>query len=225
MAEYDKVLETAQQALRLNPESGAGYGQLLNGYFAIERLDEAKAAYDKAVALHKDNEWFHEQRYYVAFLQHDEAAMQQQAEWAVGRPEDAAPMLMAQSETAAYRGDLSKARDLMQRAGQQAKEVPNTELVASIMLQAATREGEFGNRELARKQANDGLALKAGRDQMILAAIAFARAGDVAEAQKLADKLNHGFPLDPPVPFGRRDCRGQSLCLFPRARHEPAKGY
>ncbi len=196
MGEYDKVLETARQALRLNPESGAGYGQLLNGYFATERLDEAKAAYDKAVAIHKDNEWFHEQRYYLAFLQRDEATMQQQAEWARGRPEDEGPMLLAESETAAYRGQLSKARELVERAGQQAKEAQNTELVASIMVQAAAREAEFGNREVARKQAADALALKAGRDQMILAAIGFARAGDVAAAQKLADTLNQGFPLD-----------------------------
>jgi len=196
MGEYDKVLETAQQALRLNPESGAGYGQLLNGYFAMDRLDEAKAAYDKAVALHKDNEWFHEQRYYLAFLQHDEAAMQQQAEWARGRPEDAAPMLMAESETAAYHGELSKARDLVQRAGERAKETQNLEMAASIMTQGAAREAEFGNRGLARKQAADALALKAGRDQMIVAALAFARAGDVVEAQELADKLNQGFPLD-----------------------------
>ena len=196
MAEYDKVLETARQALRLNPESGAGYGQLLNGYFAMERMDEAKAAYDKAVALHKDNEWFHEQRYYLAFLQHDEAAMQQQAEWARGRPEDAAPMLMAESETAAYHGELSKARDLVQRAGERAKETQNLEMAASIMTQGAAREAEFGNREVARKQAAEALALKAGRDQMIGAAIAFASAGDEAGARKLADKLNQGFPLD-----------------------------
>jgi serine/threonine protein kinase/tetratricopeptide (TPR) repeat protein len=196
MAEYDKVLETARQALRLNPESGAGYGQLLNGYFAMERLDEAKAAYDKAVSIHKDNEWFHEQRYYIAFLQNDEATMQQQAEWARGRPEDAAPMLLAESETAAYRGKLSKARDLVQRAEQQAKEAQKTELVASIMVQAAAREAEFGNRTLARKEAADAVALNAGRDQMIFAAVSFARAGDVAAAQKLSDKLNQQFPLD-----------------------------
>jgi eukaryotic-like serine/threonine-protein kinase len=196
MGEYDKVLETAQQAVRLNPDSGAGYGEMLNGYFAMERLDEAKAAYDKAVAIHKDNEWFHEQRYYIAFLQHDEAAMQQQAEWARGRPEDAAPMLLAESETAAYRGELSKARALVQRAEQQAKEAQNTELGASIMVQAAAWEAEIGNRELARKQAADALALKAGRDQMIVAALAFSRAGDVAGAQRLADKLNQQYPLD-----------------------------
>src|SRR5208337_2030964 len=129
-------------------------------------------------------------------LRHDEATMQQQAEWARGRPEDEAPMLMAESETAAYRGELSKARDLVQRAGQQAKQAQNLELAASIMVQAAAREAEFGNRELARKQAADALALKAGRDQMIGAAIAFARAGYVAGAQKLADNLNQEFPLD-----------------------------
>jgi len=196
MGAYDKVLETARQAVRLNPESGAGYGEMLNGYMGLERLDEAKAAYDKAVALHKDNEWFHEQRYYMAFLQHDEAAMQQQVDWVRERPQDAALMLMAQSETAAYRGEMNKARDLAQRAAQQAKDTQNLEMAASIMAQAAAREAEFGNRAQARKLAADSLALKSGHDQRVMAAVALARAGDVAEAQKLADKLNQDYPLD-----------------------------
>src|SRR5271167_3443096 len=105
-------------------------------------------------------------------------------------------MLLAASETAAYRGELSKARDLVQRAGRRAKETQNLELAASIMAQSAAREAEVGSREMARKQAADALALKAGHDQMIGAAIAFARAGDLAGAQKLADKLNQEFPLD-----------------------------
>jgi len=195
-AEYDKALETAREAVRLNPDSGAGYGQMLSGYFALERLDEAKAAYDKAVAIHTDNEWFHEQRYYIAFLQHDEVTMQQQVEWARGKPEDEALMLLAESETAAYRGALNKARDLVQRAGRRATETQNLELAASVMAQSAAREAEFGNREMARKQAADALTPKAGRDQMIGAAVAFARAGDAAAAQNLADKLNQEFPLD-----------------------------
>src|SRR5271157_2240693 len=196
MGQYDKVLETARQAVRLNPESGAGYGEMLNGYLGQERLDEAKAAYDKVVAIHKDNEWFHEQRYYMAFLEHDQAAMQQQAEWVRERPQDAALMLMAESETAAYRGELNKARDLAQKAQQQAKDTQNLEMAASLMAQAAAREAEVGNRELARKQAAEALALKAGHDQMIAAAVALARAGDAAGAQKLADKLNQQYPLD-----------------------------
>src|SRR5208283_591641 len=155
-----------------------------------------RTSFDSCKLLNLYNEWFHEQRYYMAFLQNDEATMQQQAEWARGRPEDAAPMLLAESETAAYRGELSKARDLVRMAEEQAKEAQNVDLVASIMMQAATREAEFGNREVARKQATDALALKAGRDQMISAAMAFARTGDLAGAQKLADKLNQGFPLD-----------------------------
>jgi serine/threonine protein kinase/Flp pilus assembly protein TadD len=196
MGKYNEVVETAQEAVRLNSESGAGYGEMLNGYLALERLDEAKAAYDKAVALHKDNGWFHEHRYYIAFLQHDEAAMQQQVDWAREKPQDAALMLMAQSQTAAYRGELSKARDLVQKAQQQATATQNLELAASLMAQAATCEAEFGNRDEARKQATDALSLKAGRDQRIVAAVALGRAGDVAGAQKLADELNQEFPLD-----------------------------
>jgi len=196
MGQYDKVLETARQAVRLNPESGAGYGQMLDGYLGLDRLDEAKAAYDKAVAIHKDNEWFHEHRYYIAFLERDEATMRQQADWVRDRPQDAALMLMAESETAAYRGEMSRARDLVQRAQQQAKDTQNLEMAASLMAQAASREAEFGNRELARQQAADALALKAGRDQMLAAAVALARAGDAAGAQNLADKLNQQYPLD-----------------------------
>jgi tetratricopeptide (TPR) repeat protein len=196
MGEYDKVLETARQAVRLNPDSGAGYGEMLNGYLGLERVDEAKDAYDKAVAIHKDNEWFHEQRYYIAFLQHDETTMRQQVDWAQGRPEDQGSMLMAQSETAARGGELSQARDLVRRAEERTRATQNLELVASMMVQAALREAEFGNDDLARKQATDGLALKAGHDQMILAALVLARAGDVAGAQKLTHKLNQQYPLD-----------------------------
>jgi tetratricopeptide (TPR) repeat protein len=196
MGEYEKVLEMATTAVRLNPDSGAGYGQMLNGYMAQDRLDEAKDMYEKALALHKDNEWFHEQRYQIAFLQHDAAAMQQQTEWVRDRPQDAAMMLMAQSETAAHHGELNQARDLTDRAQQQAKQAQNLEMTASLMAEAAIRESEFGNREQARKQAVDALTLKSGHDQMILAAVALARAGDVARAQKLADKLNQQFPLD-----------------------------
>ena len=196
MGQYDKVVETALQAVRLNPESGAGYGQMLDGYLGLNRLDESKAAYDKAVAIHKDNEWFHEHRYYIAFLERDEAMMRQQADWVRDRPQDAALMLMAESETAAYRGELSKARELVQRAQQQAKDTQNLEMAASLMAQAASREAEFGNREGARKLATDALALKAGHDQRIIAAVALARAGDLATALQLAGKLNQEFPLD-----------------------------
>ena len=76
LGEYEKAVESARQAIRLNPDSGAAYGALVSGYVYLERLDEAKAMYEQAIARHPDIEYLHEQRYYIGFLEHDEAAMQ-----------------------------------------------------------------------------------------------------------------------------------------------------
>jgi len=64
------------------------------------------------------------------------------------------------------------------------------------MLGAAIREAEFGNSERARRGAGAGLALSADHDSKILAALAFARAGERPQAEKLADALARDYPRD-----------------------------
>ena len=51
----------------------------------LGRLDEAKAIYEQAIEKFPDVEFLHEERYQIAFLQHDEAVMQQQIDWAKGQ--------------------------------------------------------------------------------------------------------------------------------------------
>src|SRR5712691_7909373 len=58
------------------------------------------------------------------------------------------------------------------------------------------RVAEFGNAARARQAATDALALSAGRDVELLSALALARAGDVGQSEKLAEKLNREYPLD-----------------------------
>ncbi len=58
------------------------------------------------------------------------------------------------------------------------------------------REAEFGNMADARRLAAAALALAPGQHVRLLAAAAFALAGDSSEARKLADQLNKDFPLD-----------------------------
>jgi hypothetical protein len=135
-------------------------------------------------------------RYYVAFLQNDEAVMQQQMDWARGKPLEESQMLCAESDTAAYHGQLGKARSLSQTAERRAKTAENAEQEALQMALAAAREAEFGNNELARQLAKNALALSHERDESIAAGLALGRAGDVAGAQKIADQLKQKFPLD-----------------------------
>jgi eukaryotic-like serine/threonine-protein kinase len=63
---------------------------------------------------------------------------------------------------------------------------------------AALREAEFGNRVQASRDAIDalGLAPTPGLSVEILAALALARAGDVRQAQKLAEKLDRRYTHD-----------------------------
>ncbi|MDR3749419.1 MAG: protein kinase [Acidobacteriota bacterium] len=195
LGEYEKSVESARQALRLNPDSGAAYGNLVSGYLNLGRLDEAKTMYDQGTAKHPDVAYLHELRYYIAFLEQDEAAMREQVAWATGRP--AEPQLVwADAQTAAYHGELAKAGNQAQAAERRAKDAGNTEQAALNMALFAGIEAEFGNRDVSRQQALAALALNTGRDEMIAAGVALARAGDTGEALRIADKLNHRFPLD-----------------------------
>jgi predicted Zn-dependent protease len=55
---------------------------------------------------------------------------------------------------------------------------------------------ESGNREQARAEAKAAVKLAPNRDVRVMAALALARAGDTAGAEKLAAELDKTFPLD-----------------------------
>jgi|HubBroStandDraft_4_1064222.scaffolds.fasta_scaffold01963_2 serine/threonine protein kinase/tetratricopeptide (TPR) repeat protein len=196
LGEYEKAAESSRQALRLAPESGAAYSNLMGAYVSLGRLDEAKATYEQALPKTPDVEYLHETRYYLAFLQGDEAAMQQQLDWARGKPVAEAQLLWVASNTAAYYGQLARARGMVQRAAQDAKAGQDSERESLLKAMEANREAEFGNFDLARQLAKGALTVNSGRDETITAGMALARAGDIAGAQSIADQLNQKFPLD-----------------------------
>jgi tetratricopeptide (TPR) repeat protein len=70
------------------------------------------------------------------------------------------------------------------------------ETAAGYQAEAALREVESGNRGQARAEANAALKLAPNRDVRAMAALALARAGDTAGAEKLATELDQTFPLD-----------------------------
>jgi tetratricopeptide (TPR) repeat protein len=104
-------------------------------------------------------------------------------------------LISDQSDTSAYHGRLREARSLSQRAVEVAKRADAKEEAAVWQANAALREAELGNPVEARKNTTAALALSAGRDVAVLAALALARAGDTAEAQKLVEKLDKENPL------------------------------
>ena len=91
---------------------------------------------------------------------------------------------------------LKESRELLRRALEAEKRENAKESAAVLEALGALREAEFGNSEIARKAASAALVSFPGKDVKALVSLVFARSGDPAHAQALADELNKRFPSD-----------------------------
>jgi eukaryotic-like serine/threonine-protein kinase len=202
LGEREKELAAAQAALKLNPESGLAYANLVFAYVNLNRLDEAKATAQEAQAKHLDSPSLHFNLYYAAFLQHDAAGMEREAAALMGKPGFEDQILFVESETAAYAGQFSKMRGLARRAVESATRADDKESAAVYEASTGLFEAMVGNTALAKQQAQVALAVSNGRDVESIAAQALALAGDPAQATRLADDLSKRFPQDTIVQSG-----------------------
>jgi eukaryotic-like serine/threonine-protein kinase len=132
----------------------------------------------------------------LAFLKGDTAKMAQLVSGAMGKPGTEDLLLATQADTEGWYGKLKNAHELTGRAMDSAQHNEAKESAAGYQAEAALREVESGNRELARAEANAALKLGPNRDVRVIAALVLARAGGTAVAEKLAAELDKTFPLD-----------------------------
>ena len=201
LGDYDKALAAYQNALKLDPETGNRYAPLVSGYLQLNRLDEAKATGREAEHHNIDYPEVHLNLYWVNFLQHDATGMEREAAGMIGRPGHEDQMLNYEADTAAYGGQIAKARELTQRAVEAARKVDEKEAPALYLANAAVREALLGNSSLAKQQAQAALAISNSRDAEALAAIALGLTDNSMQATRLADDLARRFPQDTIVQF------------------------
>ena len=189
-------MEEFREALRLEPNNAVNYVNLGLAYTALNRLDEAEAVYKQAEERKLESEFLLQSRYWLAFLKGDAAQMAQLVSAAMGKPGSEDLLLATQADTEGWYGKLKNAHELTGRAMDSAQHNDAKESAAAYQAAAALREVESGNREQARAEANAALKLAPNRDVRAIAALALARAGDTAGAEKLAAELDKTFPLD-----------------------------
>jgi DNA-binding winged helix-turn-helix (wHTH) protein/tetratricopeptide (TPR) repeat protein len=194
LGRYEQAISEDLKAIQLNPDYAITYSNLMEVYEPLNRLKEAKATYRKALERRLDGPYLHTDMYVVAFLENDAAEMQRQIDLTTSIPGAEDWLFSQQSDTWAYSGQLTKARELSRRAVESARRNDLNEVAAIWRMNAAVREVEFGNASLAREAIEDGLKLADTRDSQVLAALVLARAGDSARAQALADSLEKRFP-------------------------------
>lgn len=203
LGQLDRSLAEAREAARLYP-SPLSYNAVILRSILTDRLDEAKATYARADARKFDGPYLRENRALLAFLQHDKPTMQEQWRWAVGKPGVDHVLLYGRALTEAYYGHY---RDYRRLSAQATDLAAKANALLAVDDDDALYQAEVGNltqaRQIAEKagkrfqnhQITPPNSMRFGHSQSGLA-LAFARAGDTAQAQHLADSMNQDGPLD-----------------------------
>jgi eukaryotic-like serine/threonine-protein kinase len=196
LAQFEKALQAYREAIQLAPDKISAYVNATLTYQLMDRYDEAKAVFRAARARHLDNDVLRIARYEIAFLERDDAGMQEQIQWAMGKPGSEDRLLKDMSATEAYFGRRAKARELAQKAIAAALRDGVTERSVEHQAYAALQEAQTGNSALARKLAAEVMANQPGDTAKLLIAFTWAETGDVLAAGKLTDQLDREHPVN-----------------------------
>ncbi len=201
LGDYDKSLASYQKALKLGPETGLLYGNLVYSYLSTDRLDEARATAQQAWAHHLDSPWIHLYLYWLDFVQHDNAGMARDVASVTGKPGADDLAFYLEANTAAYGGQLNQARELTGQAAESAKRADDKDTAAGYMAIEAVHEALVGNSLFAKQQAQSALALSPSKEVQSLAGLALALAGDGEQSTRMATNLAKLYPEDTWVQF------------------------
>src|SRR6267154_1869032 len=193
LGQPDRSLAEAREAARLLP-SPWSYGALIQRSIYTDRLDEAKATFDEADVRKFDGTVLRVTRALLAFLKKDKAAMQDQWNWAVGRSDAEPVLLYVRSNVEAYYGHFHLATA-------QTNKADSLRPTGPFKTFHALREAEIGDSAQAEQEAAKALKKVQNRGDQLALALVFARAADIAEAQKLADALSQDSPSDTVVQY------------------------
>jgi tetratricopeptide (TPR) repeat protein len=203
LGDYEPAVVENQKSLKLNPENGITYGNLIYSYLTLDRLDEARAAALEAQAHNLDipNNHFH--YYKIDFLEHDPAGMEHEVAYLIGKPEYEPGTLDMEASTAAGSGSFARARELEQRAIASAQRlgVGGTYRHGQYEEESALREAMAGNMTLAKQHARAAVPLSKDKYIEGRSAVALALAGDLDQATQLANDLATRLPEDTTVQF------------------------
>ena len=188
LGQYEKSAAETEESQKLEPTL-TGFGNLAGNYLSLNRFDDARKVLQDAQARKLDGLILRADDYGLAFLQGKTADMEKDFAWGAGRPGEEDFMLSIQSDTEAYFGRLTRARDFTRRAVDAAVRSDSKEAGAIWQGNGALREAEFGNSAVAKQKIDAALALAPGRDVKVLAAFTLARVGEGGGSKALIAQL------------------------------------
>ena len=191
--QFEKSAAEARQAVRLNPNSVVGYANLGQAFISLSRFADSKEVVDQALHQNLDSTYFHSFRYQIAFVDGDTAAMQQQLDWARGKPDEYVA-LGWQTQTAAFLGQWRRSQDFTRSAIELATRGDAKEVAAQYAVEEALLGAVFGQCSQIKAETSQLPGLERNTPSLTRGALALALCGDAGQAQSIADELTKQYP-------------------------------
>ncbi len=189
LGQYEASLREHQEAVHLAPSS-ITYRYLIYTYLSLNRDEDAAALAREAHGKDLDS-ILETTLYSLAFYRNDTAEMSRQVAARAGKPGQDL-LLALEADTAAYFGQLGRARELSRQASSSAKRAGENETSATYEAVAALREGLFGNANQAGQRIALAKERSGGPDKYYAVVLALAYSENYS--QRLADNFNESFP-------------------------------
>ena len=192
------LYQKATEEVRLNaahfPSDALANGNLAGVLLAQGRYDEAETAL-RHIPQEKSGPRTHSDRYLLALLRSDRAALEQERTWMAQNADDLS-VVSTQARIDLLDGRVQLARQRTQRAVGIALESDLKESAANALLFLANAQALFGEFIAARKSLSEAAKFEDSKNAKVNAARVMALNGQGPEAQHIMDSLVHDHPSD-----------------------------
>ena len=196
--EFERSVEEATEANRLDPSVPFTYANLCSAYTAMNKLAEAKAITLQGLKVRPAYTELHACLYNVAFLEGDEAGMQQALEISKGdRGSVSVRMQIVQGQAQVARGQFREASvrvdGLARRFEQDSRPGPLAEMLAGLSVDLAT----VGALDEARARAQQAIKITDSEDYVPWTVpVTLFTTGDTRAAANIVTRLRKRFATD-----------------------------
>jgi serine/threonine protein kinase/predicted Zn-dependent protease len=194
LGQHEHALAESVRAYEKRGDLAITLSHFARGYLFLNRLEDARAIYQKNFARNPNQLFWRQGMYLLGFFDGNTRLMEEQVGWAMQTPGVEDELLAMHANTNAYFGHVEKSRELTHQAVEFSQRHEFRERAALLIAREALWEAWFGNSEAAARQVQTALGLAPGRDVRALAALALAGTGGRSQASKLADELDAEFP-------------------------------
>jgi tetratricopeptide (TPR) repeat protein len=192
-AQYEKAVEAAREAGRLNPDIAATYSNLAGSLFALDRFEEARAVYRQAMARGLDAPEYHAYLWRIAYYLGDEESAQRELDWAAGSSTWAFNMV---SLSAALQGRWQEAQRTSKDSSEFFEARDLTGFVALAARYDAVTGALVGDCTTARERASRALGPPQSADERARVIVALAICGESSSAAGFVQQLKEHYPKD-----------------------------